>query len=108
MEHVVIQVVDDCFQLGPSFLKPVFITHSNMPNYWHSQTPSFRGKSSDMKMEPLVCVCGMCVCDKIRVGLNCNALIGNMVRNNWYTIKYQYYFWPVVQNSCDEFYVYWH
>ena len=23
MEHVVIQVVDDCFQLGPSFLKPV-------------------------------------------------------------------------------------
>ena len=29
-----IQAVYNCFQLGPSFLKWAFITHSNILNYW--------------------------------------------------------------------------
>ena len=63
MEHVLIQVALDCFQLGLSFLRWFFVTHLNISNYWDSQT-GFRDKSSEMKMEPSVMCACLCMCDK--------------------------------------------
>ena len=66
MEHILIQVAYDCFHLGPFFLRQVFITQSNISNYSDNQTPTLRGRSSEIKMEPsvmCVCVCVfVCVC----------------------------------------------
>ena len=40
-----IQIVYDCFQRDISFLRWGFSTHSNISNYWDSQTPGLRNKS---------------------------------------------------------------
>ena len=50
MEHILIQVAYDCFHLGPFFLRQVFITQSNISNYSDNQTPTLRGRSSEIKM----------------------------------------------------------
>ena len=55
MEHVLIQLVYDCFQLGD-----FFVTHLNISNYWDNQT-GFRDKRSEMKMEPSVMCACLCV-----------------------------------------------
>ena len=44
MEHVLIQVVYDCFQFGFSFVRWILITHSNISNYWDTQAPSWGEK----------------------------------------------------------------
>ena len=62
MGLVLIQIIYDCVQLGLYFLRRFFITHSNVSNYWDSQTPRLRDKNLEMKKEPLVmhvCVCMM-------------------------------------------------
>ena len=61
MEHVLIKVGYDCFLLGFSFLRWLFITLSNTSNYWNSRTPGLRDNSSEVKREPCVCLC-VCVC----------------------------------------------
>ena len=62
MEYSLIQVVYDCFRLGISFLRCVFITQSNISNYQDSQTPDLRDKSSGIKMEPSMMYVFVCVC----------------------------------------------
>ena len=85
MKHFLIQRCSWLFSNSPFFSEKSFITHSNILNYWNSQTPGFRNQSSEMKMKPSVmylcmcvfvrvCVCGyvclcVCVCEIARVVL---------------------------------------
>ena len=83
------------FQLGPSFLRRVFITHSNLPNYWDSQTIKFERQKLRDEIGTLGDVCVVYGCDKIRVLLIKKSL-GNTGVIAWismYTEKF-----PVVHS----------
>ena len=74
MEHVLIQVVYDCFQLGLSLLRWIFITHSRFQNIEIDKLLVWKTKDQRWKWNLRWCVCNcvcvfvcVCVCDKTRV-----------------------------------------